>query len=193
MYLKEGVFMIHFEGIVIENHPEFPDPSEIFLLLENLQLNRKDQVMNIGTGSGLIAIYCAKRTRNVVATDTDPLAIQNALKNIIANRTYNIELKQGYLFEPVQDRKFDLIVMNMLSANNLRDNSYFDNFNQIKEELTNNINNHLLEGGRIQIIHSPTNLEHTILQLEETGFKVEVLYPDDDSSSTGLIIKGGLK
>lgn len=190
MYLKEGVFMIHFEGIVIENHPEFPDPSETFLLLENLQLNRKDQVMNIGTGSGLIAIYCAQRTRNVFATDTDPLAIQNTLKNIIANRTYNIELKQGYLFEAVQDRKFDLIVMNMLSAKNLRDNSYFDNFNQIKEELTNNINNHLLEGGRIQIIHPPTNLEHTIIQLEETGFKVEVLYPDDDSSSNGCIIKG---
>jgi len=48
------------------------EPSDdSFLLTENLIINTGERVLEIGTGSGIVAMYASKMTDKIVATYTD--------------------------------------------------------------------------------------------------------------------------
>lgn len=70
-------------------------------------------ILDIGTGSGCIAITLATRYPDAVITATDisaaalAVAIRNAKKH-----NANVEMLLGSLFEPLNSRSFDLIVSN---------------------------------------------------------------------------------
>lgn len=72
-----------------------------------------NRVLDIGTGSGCIAVALAKQLPQAAVTAVDislealAVAGRNASRNAVT-----IELVQGSLFEPVAGRKFDLIVSN---------------------------------------------------------------------------------
>ena len=68
-------------------------------------------VLELGTGSGIIALTLAALGGAVTATDLNPHAIVLARRNARA-AGHHIELSQGDLFEPVGDRRFDAIVCN---------------------------------------------------------------------------------
>ncbi|MCK9150556.1 methyltransferase [Methanobacterium alcaliphilum] len=163
--------MIEYKGILIETHPEVYKPSkDTFLFLENLDIQRKDEVLEIGAGTGLIAIYTAQRTKNVVATDISEEAVRCALKNTINNKTYNIELKQGNLFEPLNGEKYDLILFNS-TCNNTEKIECINTLHQFLEEAPY----HLKNKGRVQLLHSSIfDIEKTKSKLEESGFEIEV-------------------
>lgn len=84
------------------------------LILEALNRSSCAQtVLDIGTGSGCIAVSMQKRLANAVVTATDiseaalAVARRNAVKAGAA-----VEFLFGALFEPVVGRRFDLIVSN---------------------------------------------------------------------------------
>jgi release factor glutamine methyltransferase len=71
-------------------------------------------LVDLGTGSGCIAISLAKflPTVKVIGTDSSPEALAIAQKNAEThNVTERCEFRQGDLFEPIQE-KIDLIVSN---------------------------------------------------------------------------------
>ncbi len=71
------------------------------------------QVLDLGTGSGIGAIFAARRAARVVATDINPQAVQCAQMNAQALRlNHKIELRTGDLFEPVHGEQFDVILFN---------------------------------------------------------------------------------
>ena len=56
--------MLEYKGIVIYKHPEVYEPAEdTFLFAENLDIQRKDEVLEIGTGTGLIAVYTSPKNK----------------------------------------------------------------------------------------------------------------------------------
>ncbi|MDP6846157.1 MAG: methyltransferase [Candidatus Poseidoniia archaeon] len=68
-------------------------------------------VLEVGTGSGIVALTLAALGGVVTATDLNPHAIALARRNArVAG--HHIEFLQGDLFEPVGDRRFDAIVCN---------------------------------------------------------------------------------
>jgi methylase of polypeptide subunit release factors len=68
--------------------------------------------LDLGTGSGIQALWAARHADRVIATDTNPRALNFAAMNCRLNELSNIELRQGSLYEPVSDCRFDLIVAN---------------------------------------------------------------------------------
>ena len=103
----------NYKGICYKTHTQVYEPSEdTFLLADNIKVERMSRVLEIGTGTGIIAIIAAKRARMVIATDINPYALECAVKNIIRNKAFNVELREGDLFEPVANEKFDLILFN---------------------------------------------------------------------------------
>ena len=101
--------MLEYKGIHYETNPKVYEPAEdTFLFAENLQIERKDRVLEIGTGTGLIAIIASKNCSTVIATDVNPHAIDCAVKNLIANKSYNVELRKGNLFEPIKNKQIVL-------------------------------------------------------------------------------------
>jgi methylase of polypeptide subunit release factors len=73
-----------------------------------------ETALDLGTGSGVQSLHLASHAARVVATDLNPRALQHArltmqLGGLDATR---VDLRQGSLYEPIADQRFDLIVTN---------------------------------------------------------------------------------
>ena len=88
------------------------EPSDdTFLLIDVLEKENLGRVLEIGTGSGIVAISCAKKGSKVTATDIDSIAIELAQSNALRNGIKNIEFKKSDLFENISGN-FDTIIFN---------------------------------------------------------------------------------
>ncbi len=85
-------------------------------LIEKLSKgNRKESCLDIGTGSGILAIGAAKLGfKHVTAVDIDPMAIDASMRNVDENRLTNVTIKEGDIHSV--SGSFDLIVANLLSG-----------------------------------------------------------------------------
>jgi len=82
-------------------------------LARNLRNVRGARVLDLGTGSGFLAILASKLgARKVVATDISERALRAARKNAVLNMVENIDFRLGFLYAPVKGECFDLIVCN---------------------------------------------------------------------------------
>ncbi len=79
------------------------------------QVRHGDEVLDLGTGSGILAVAAARLgARRVVALDTDPQAVKAARENAVANGVGDVvEVREGTLPEGVAGERFDLIVANI--------------------------------------------------------------------------------
>ena len=71
-----------------------------------------DNALDLGTGCGVQVLHLADRARSITATDLNPRALQLARMSFALSGVEGVELLHGSLFEPVADRRFDLIVSN---------------------------------------------------------------------------------
>jgi len=70
-------------------------------------------VLDMGTGSGVCAVFAARYARRVVAVDINPAAVRCAGINARLNHAeHRIEVRHGDLFAPVSGERFDLILFN---------------------------------------------------------------------------------
>ena len=98
---------------IINTHDNVYVPAEdSYLLADNLQINEGQSVLEIGTGTGIVAMYASKLTNDITVTDINFDACELAKTNFKLNKINNIEILFGNLFEPVGNRKFDVILFN---------------------------------------------------------------------------------
>ncbi len=86
--------------------------EDTFLLLEvveSLDLRGRD-VLDMGTGSGEIALACARKGARVVAVDIDPEAVEHTRRRA-RDEGLEIDVRLSDLFEKVPER-FDYIFFN---------------------------------------------------------------------------------
>lgn len=81
--------------------------------VQSLTVAPDTRVLDMGTGSGIGAIFAAKHGAHVVAVDITEEAVRcarvNALINALEDR---IDVRRGDLFAPVEGEMFDLILFN---------------------------------------------------------------------------------
>ncbi|MHC4781371.1 MAG: HemK2/MTQ2 family protein methyltransferase [Planctomycetota bacterium] len=80
------------------------------LLVKSIRLREGERVLEIGTGTGIIAIHCAKHGCRVTATDVVTEALELARENAQQN-TVDVNLLEGDMFDPVEGT-FDVIIFN---------------------------------------------------------------------------------
>jgi len=177
--------IIEIEGIKLKLHPEVYEPAEdSILLLKNLVNVKNKEVLEIGIGTGLISIACAKKgAKKVVGVDINPYAVKLAKENAKLNNV-DVLFFESDLFENVNG-KFDIILFNppyLPTCEDDKINSYlnyaFDggkDGREILDRFIYNLPNYLKKGGVAQILQSSlTGEKETINKLKSLGFKVEI-------------------
>lgn len=84
------------------------------LLIQTMILPEEGKILDLGCGYGPIGIAAAKLNPNlhVVMTDVNRRAIRLAKKNIKLNKITNATVKQGSLYQSVENMKFQAILTN---------------------------------------------------------------------------------
>ncbi|OGW37863.1 MAG: ribosomal protein L11 methyltransferase [Nitrospirae bacterium GWD2_57_9] len=125
----------------------------------------KDSFLDLGTGTGLLAIAAAKLGyRRIVAVDTDPLATEASRMNIGLNGVTNIEVRDGSM--DAVPEKYDCIAANIISG--------------VLIMLADQIAEHLNESG-LAILSGilAEQAEEVVTAVEQAGLKLKETYPDD--------------
>jgi release factor glutamine methyltransferase len=108
--------MYKWGGIKLEIPPQVFHPGFFFstqLLLQyinRLPLQNKN-LLELGAGSGLIAMYAAKQGAVVTATDINPIAIKYLHSNSVQNNV-SLEIIRSDLFTDIPNHSFDIIAIN---------------------------------------------------------------------------------
>lgn len=95
-------------------HPGVFFSSPIFAnFLQSIDFQDK-KVLDVGTGSGFLALVAAQKGAQVTALDIHPLAVQTAADNAHTNgfTTPNFKVIQSDLFEQLPPQAFDFILVN---------------------------------------------------------------------------------
>ena len=82
-------------------------------LIDSRLMGHNCEVLDMGTGSGVCAVFAAKYARRVVAVDINPAAVRCAEINALLNHLeHKIDVRHGDLFAAVPGEHFDLILFN---------------------------------------------------------------------------------
>ncbi len=116
-------------------------------LLNHTRIEPGETVLDLGTGSGVQAIFAARNAKYVVATDIDPQAGNNARFNIqqlgLENR---IDVRVGDMFSPLAiDERFDVILLNLKYPHGGAQNPIWE----LHERFFAGVKKHLEPNGRI--------------------------------------------
>jgi len=115
-----GIIRTYFRGRLFE----FVTSSGVFsrtridlgtrLLIESMILPEKGNVLDVGCGYGPVGIAAAVFNSNlhVFMTDVNERAVRLAEENAKRNAVQNVEVRCGFLYEPVREMKFETILSN---------------------------------------------------------------------------------
>ena len=99
-------------GLRYETRPDVYDPSDdTWLLLSALRARRGERMLEVGCGTGLVAIHAARGGAHVTASDVNPLATQltraNARRNHVDVNIVRADLDRGLAWS-----RFDTVAFN---------------------------------------------------------------------------------
>ncbi len=127
---------------------DVPGPSpDSMHLLSHSRINPGDTVLDLGTGTGVQAIFAAGKASHIVATDINPRAVENALYNIKQHKLDGkIEVRAGDLFAPLaEDERFDVVLLNLRYPNRGKDSPMWN----VHKRFFAGVKKHLKPNGRI--------------------------------------------
>jgi len=175
---------IYFEKQAFDVCEDVYEPADdSFLFAENLEIESGVEVLDVGTGCGILAILAAEKGAGVIAIDLSPYAIQSAKENAALNNVQNkITFVQAGLLTAFNEKaKFDLILFNApyLPSTECEMESWIgrswaggSDGRQVIDRFIFEAPSHLKANGRILLMQSTlANVEKTIQKFEEQNMK----------------------
>lgn len=181
-----------FYGLELAVNPAVLIPRpETELLVELALARRPASVLDIGTGSGAIALALKRHLpgARVVATDASASALEVARRNAV-RFGLEVELRHGRWFEPVAGERFEAIISNppyvVVGDPHLADLPHeprlallagldgLDSFRVLAREAPA----HLLPGGWLLLEHGAGQHEAVRVLLESAGLETTASWPD---------------
>ncbi len=160
--------------------------DDTFMLAEAMlkEVRQGEHVLDMGTGTGLLAILAARHAERVLAVDVSDFAVACARSNAAANRAVNVDVRKSDLFANVEG-KFDLILFNppYLPSEELEPEDELtrawdggSDGRRVIDRFIRECWGHLREGGRVLMVQSSlSNLDRTLEMFLKQGFKVSVI------------------
>ena len=162
-------------------------------LVENYKINPGDYVLDVCTGSGVIAIFSAyKGAKGVVALDISVDAVKTAKENARRHGFKDtIDVRLSDMFDALRDgEKFDVITGNLpfknMIANDAVEATFWDTNLEVQKKFFNNVHKYLKPNGRIYITQSNYGAVEEMKQLANaSGFDIRLIgqktMPNNDS------------
>ncbi len=157
----------------------FPSGPFLASVLDHQRIPPGSQVLELGTGSGIIAIAAAQLTQHITAVDINPEAVRcariNAQTNGVSDR---IDVRLGDLFEPVQDERFDTILFNPPfyrgEPKDMLDHAWRST--DVAERFACEVPQHLNPGGQALVVLSTDGEQERFLEtFRRHGLRIEVI------------------
>jgi len=165
------------------------EPAEdTFLIAEHLKA--AGQVLEIGTGCGMLSVLAAHRAERVVATDINPYAAKCAKLNVkMHGVSEKIDILIGDLFSPIKENyTFNMILFNApylpdekieeSESKSLIDYAWSGGKDgrQTIDRFLQQASKHLKSGGKILLVQSTlSNVEETLRKFRQEGFQARVI------------------
>jgi len=142
-------------------NPKFFSTSRF--LAEHMNININDSVLDMGTGSGILAIVAGNLANNVHAVDINPSAVLTARKNVFINGLETkIKVLESDLFDVFKKEqekyKFEKIIFNFPYFEGVIrkkiDFALYDPGKELAEKFFKDAHNYLKENGSIYTAYS---------------------------------------
>jgi release factor glutamine methyltransferase len=168
--------------IDIDTADEVYNPSDdSYMLLRIVKVARDETFLEVGAGTGLIAIHAAKMGAKVTATDVNPHAVELTRRNAARNQV-RIQVQQSDLFDKV-DGYFDVIAFNPpylpsdSSSTSWIERSWSggEKGSEILVSFLDQAWRHLAPGGRIYMVLSSLTGLTSVLKAAKERYESEML------------------
>jgi release factor glutamine methyltransferase len=179
---------VFFKDYAFNVYDNVYEPAEdSFLFAENLSVNERDSVVDMGTGCGILGIIASTKATRTVAIDINPYAVRCAKENAKLNNVMEkMSIVQGDLFAPLRaEEKFDLILFNApyLPAEHGTGDYWLERAwnggatgRQIIDRFMLESPRHLKPAGRILLLQSSlSNTNKTLKGFEGRGFRTRTI------------------
>jgi methylase of polypeptide subunit release factors len=112
-----------------------------------------DRVLDLGCGSGVLAVFAASKAREVVAVDISPSAVEDTVENCRRLGLTNVTVKRSDMFSNVEG-KFDIVLTAppYLSLKFESDEQQFATSDRFLPSLFSQVGDHLVDGGRLLVV-----------------------------------------
>ncbi len=163
----------------ISSDPEVYPPSEDSkLLIESLEVQANERILEVGCGSGVVSIHCAKNRCSVMAGDINLRAVELTRRNA-RNNDVRIDVVETDVYSGVNG-EFDTIIFNLpylpVDEEGLLAKAWSggpDGLGPLPE-LLDGSKDHLVPGGRIVIVVSSL-MDGYALEEALRGWEVGIL------------------
>lgn len=178
---------ILFSEYVFEVLEDVYEPAEdSYLFADNIRVNEGDNVIDVGTGCGILGIVAAEKAAQVLAIDINPHAVRCARRNAVLN---HVDKKmcciRGDLFNAIKTRaKFDLILFNApyLISDDAEKPSWLESAwsggphgRCVIDRFVRDAPNYLKPDGRLLLLQSTlSNISDTLEKLKRKNMKTTV-------------------
>ena len=179
---------VHFNDLLFDVNDDVYEPAEdSFLFAENLGVKVGDSVLDLGTGSGILAVKAAQRAAHVLAVDLNPYAIRCARDNARLNHVSDrMDFLQGDLFSAFQAGvRFDLVLFNApyLPSEAGEEETWIGkawaggaNGRLVVDKFISEVPVYLKAGGRVLMMQSTlTGVDETLEAFARQGLKAAVI------------------
>ncbi|MGD6851953.1 MAG: HemK2/MTQ2 family protein methyltransferase [Candidatus Bathyarchaeia archaeon] len=179
---------VHFGDCIFDLTDDVYEPAEdSFLFAENLKIAAGEVVLDLGTGSGILAVLVAKKDNHVVAVDLNPYAVRCAKANAKLNSVEDrIDFLQGDLFSVFQSGAiFDVVLFNApyLPSEEGEAASWIGRSwaggadgRQVVDRFIAEVSSYLKPAGKVLLMQSTlTGVQETIRAFAIQGFEAHVM------------------
>jgi len=183
-YSAKRVYFGDYVFVVDENVYEPAEDS--FLFAENLAVEAGANVLDMGTGCGILGILAAEKARGVMAVDVNPCAVRCAKENATLNNVRGkMAFVRGDLFTCFSEKAmFDLILFNApyLPVDDGEADSWLGRAwtggakgRQVIDRFIAEVPNYLKQTGRVLLMQSTlADVDETLRRFTDYGMNAKV-------------------